>query len=453
MEQKRKKKAVVLAGGGARGAYHVGVWKALKELNYEYSIVTGTSVGAVNGACMVIGDLELCEHMWNHIDTAQILDFTPEGDIATLEGQRMAIGDFVEQALKKKSFDQAPLKQLLTETLDVERIYDSDVDFGLVTITYPKLQPKLLYKKDIPKEHFIDFLMATSACFPAMRPYQIGDETYIDGGYYDNMPVQMAVDAGAEEIVAVNLKAVGVNREVKAGSNVKITVIEPLDDLGFILLFDGDFSKVNIRRGYYDAMKTFGIYDGWLYTFEKNTFRSQEVPFRQFLDRARKTIVPEGILEKLLEESLALRIQKKMERETTSAVAEHSTLYPAAEIAGKLFAVPPLEVYSGEGFNEILKEKISGVERLSEQETGLNPIEALKKLGDDKRIAKTMMERLKPLLQGVQADISERDWLMNTMEEDSEPPTVENGMISAAAQLLLEPLIAALYCIHFGLVE
>ena len=43
-------KALVLSGGGAKGSYQLGVWKALRELNIKFDIITGTSVGALNGA-------------------------------------------------------------------------------------------------------------------------------------------------------------------------------------------------------------------------------------------------------------------------------------------------------------------------------------------------------------------------------------------------------------------
>lgn len=47
------KTAIVLAGGGSRGAYQIGVWKALREMGIDYQLVTGTSVGALNGVLMV----------------------------------------------------------------------------------------------------------------------------------------------------------------------------------------------------------------------------------------------------------------------------------------------------------------------------------------------------------------------------------------------------------------
>ena len=43
-------RAVVLSGGGSKGAYEIGVWKALRKLHISYDIVTGTSVGALNAA-------------------------------------------------------------------------------------------------------------------------------------------------------------------------------------------------------------------------------------------------------------------------------------------------------------------------------------------------------------------------------------------------------------------
>lgn len=46
---------LVLAGGGVRGAYQIGVWKALKELKIKVSAVSGVSIGAVNGALFVQG--------------------------------------------------------------------------------------------------------------------------------------------------------------------------------------------------------------------------------------------------------------------------------------------------------------------------------------------------------------------------------------------------------------
>ena len=62
---KNGKRGIVLSGGGTKGAYEIGVWRALKELSVDYQIVTGTSIGSSNGAMMAIGDYDKAEQVWH----------------------------------------------------------------------------------------------------------------------------------------------------------------------------------------------------------------------------------------------------------------------------------------------------------------------------------------------------------------------------------------------------
>ena len=64
---------LVLAGGGVRGAYQIGVWKALKELKIKVSAVSGVSIGAVNGALFVQGSKTKAERLWNKIAIGDIV--------------------------------------------------------------------------------------------------------------------------------------------------------------------------------------------------------------------------------------------------------------------------------------------------------------------------------------------------------------------------------------------
>ena len=59
--------AIALEGGGARGSYQVGAWRALQEAGIRYNAVSGTSVGALNGAMMAMGDLTGAEKLWRDI--------------------------------------------------------------------------------------------------------------------------------------------------------------------------------------------------------------------------------------------------------------------------------------------------------------------------------------------------------------------------------------------------
>ena len=70
------KRAVVLSGGGTKGAYELGVWRALRELSVDFQIVTGTSIGSINGAMMAAGDFEKCESMWHEMTMGDLMSET-----------------------------------------------------------------------------------------------------------------------------------------------------------------------------------------------------------------------------------------------------------------------------------------------------------------------------------------------------------------------------------------
>ena len=61
-------KAIVLSGGGSKGSYQIGAWKALKKLKIKYDIVTGTSVGALNGALLVQNSYYKAVKLWKNIN-------------------------------------------------------------------------------------------------------------------------------------------------------------------------------------------------------------------------------------------------------------------------------------------------------------------------------------------------------------------------------------------------
>ena len=70
--------AIALEGGGAKGAYEAGVWKALDEAGVKYNAVAGTSVGALNGAMMASRDLSTALHLWENVKFSQVFDADDE---------------------------------------------------------------------------------------------------------------------------------------------------------------------------------------------------------------------------------------------------------------------------------------------------------------------------------------------------------------------------------------
>ena len=107
--QKRRadmgKKAVVLGGGGSRGSYQVGVWKALRELDFDYKIVTGTSVGALNGALMVQNDYELAQKMWQKLKTRDVMDVAVTDKIEGRKDLTSKVSAFISEIVKNGGAD------------------------------------------------------------------------------------------------------------------------------------------------------------------------------------------------------------------------------------------------------------------------------------------------------------------------------------------------------------
>lgn len=251
------KTAIVFGGGGAKGAYQIGAVKALLKLKIKYDIITGCSVGSINGAIVAQGDFDLGFKLWKTLSTDKILD---------LKEEETEIN--IKDAFENSGYDYTNLKNLLLKYIDEDKLRKSNIDYGLVTVKYPEMTPLYIFKEDMEKGKIVDYILGSSAFFPAMKPHKIGDNLYIDGGFSDNLPINMAIKKGADKIIAIDLKAVGMIKKPK-GKDVKITRISSYYDLGKILDFNKDQAKKNMKLGYNDTLKTFGKLDGFKFTFQK----------------------------------------------------------------------------------------------------------------------------------------------------------------------------------------
>ena len=270
-----KKTALVLSGGGSRGAYQIGVWEALSELDVTIDMVFGTSVGSINGAMVVQGDLELSRKLWQQMETDMIFDIETTG-LPSEDAWAYA-----KEIVLRGGAGTSGLGRLLREYIDEDRVRNAAADYGLVTVEFPSLEGHFLYKSDIPYGRLADYILASASCFPAAQKYVIGDREFIDGGYRDNLPVEMALDRGATSIIAVDLHAAGIVRHsaVRKAKEVPdgFHMIESPLDLGNFLIFDKLNTGRIMRLGYLDTMREFGVYEGERYTFRKNTFSSHDL--------------------------------------------------------------------------------------------------------------------------------------------------------------------------------
>lgn len=153
---------------------------------------------------------------------------------------------------------------------DLEKIYASDMDFGLVTYSIKDHKPLEILKKDIKKEEFIQYLLA-SACFPIYRAQKIGENVFLDGGLYDNLPINMMIKANYKRFIVIDSSAIGMRRGL-ISKDVYIKFIRPSESLGGIFEFDKERIRKNILLGYLDTLKAFSKLQGHRYYFKTDDF-------------------------------------------------------------------------------------------------------------------------------------------------------------------------------------
>jgi len=353
------KKALVLGGGGAKGSYQMGVWKALREIDEtDFDIVAGTSIGALNGALIVQNDFDAATEIWDTIEYKKVFGDKRKEEISTINSTLDMVRFAINDAVMEGSLDSAPLENLVKEAVDEEKIRGAKSRLGIVAVELPILRPITPMIDEIPKGDLYKYLMASSACFPVFSPYEINGVKYIDGGYYDNVPINFAIEKGAESIIAVDLDGVGLIKEPKDTDNVSITRIYSRWDLGAVFDFDQNLFLRNRRLGYLETMKAFGEKEGCYYTFSRGETNKN----RRFLSKG---------LEKM-RKNIQTRMRRPVTRTITAVERDgvldilsrtDSGVYPSewiglvAEITAMVYGISPEREYSFSEFNKELLER------------------------------------------------------------------------------------------------
>lgn len=253
-------RGLVLAGGGARGSYQVGVWRALMELDWHPQIITGTSVGSLNGAMFALDLYETARDMWLSIRSQDVMELPRE------EAGLSELHQFLHEVVRDGGMDVSPLEEIVDRVLDEEVLRSGPVQLGLVTVEQKGLKPRELTLAEIPEGKVKDYLLASTACFPALRARSIDGIKYLDGGYGDNMPTALAARMGAEELVCVDLEGVGITRPNRTG--LPTVLVRSHWDLGDILHFDPEVAQRNMALGYFDTLRAFGRIRGCAYAVD-----------------------------------------------------------------------------------------------------------------------------------------------------------------------------------------
>jgi len=259
---------LVLEGGGARGAYQIGAWKALRELGIEYKGVAGTSVGALNGAMICQDDFDKAYEIWHDISFDKIFKIDDEMIFKIKESEVFPENFFhliktVRELFRERGLDVTPLRQLLNQFICEDKIRSCGKDFGIVTVALTDFKPVELYIEDIPRGMVVDYLMA-SANLPFFKIDKIDGKLFIDGGFFDNLPIKLLTAKGYKDIIAIRLYGIGRTRKINK-KRLNLITINPSEDLGGTLDFSPERARRNVKLGYYDTLSIFKNYSGSYY--------------------------------------------------------------------------------------------------------------------------------------------------------------------------------------------
>lgn len=277
---------LALGGGGAKGSYEIGVWKALNELEIPISFVTGTSIGALNGAIIIQNNFELACKVWTEASLATVVKLgTRFLSSKTGKEKFFAYLDTFAKALTDGGLDTTPLRELLQNNINEDMIRKSEIGYGIVTFSLTDMKPVELYKEEIPEGKLIDYIIA-SAGLPVFKREAINDCSYIDGGFCDIIPVSLLLNKNIKNIIAVDISGPGILKKVET-SGVNIVNIKNSRPTGGILDFNTEKAIDNMEMGYNDTLKKFGKLKG------KNYYVLPNLHFYSIKDKYLRTMTPE----------------------------------------------------------------------------------------------------------------------------------------------------------------
>ena len=278
----RKRVAVVLSGGGAKGMAHIGVLKVLERAGIPVDIVTGTSMGSIIGGLYAIGyNANALDSLVRVQDWGYVISDREDLSNQSLSDRRKQNTYFINTNLGKKDKNAGGIikgKNLAELFQQLCVGYTDSIDFTRdLPIPFACVATNIIDNSeyDFHSGHLPQAMRASMAIPAAFSPVRIGDMVLVDGGLRNNFPADIARQMGADIIIGVTVQGppkvaenlggtmsiisqiVDVNCKNKYDENLAITDLHfPVDTKGFnAASFTPAAIDTLIRRGEEEAMR------------------------------------------------------------------------------------------------------------------------------------------------------------------------------------------------------
>ena len=179
--------AIAFSGGGSRGAYQIGVWRALNKYNIKADIVTGTSTGAITASLYTFGGYREAFKVYQNLSIKNVFDKDHLGI----------------------RLEPINLKQLIINNIPLDKVKESPIDLGIVITSVPDFKEINVLKKDMNNENYSDYIIASCSIPVIFKNASIDGKKYIDGGARKPVPYELAKKMGADKVIIVNTSLFG----------------------------------------------------------------------------------------------------------------------------------------------------------------------------------------------------------------------------------------------------
>lgn len=243
MKKKRPRIGLVLAGGGAKGSYQVGVWKAICEYGLDKKIdcIAANSIGSLNTLMFMQYSPDECIDIWRNIDNKVV----------------MSKSSLLTKIKTKSLFSRDGVRKLLEEKIDASiyqnlkmPIYITTTDVDTGKACYFKLNGK-------SKDEIFDIVLASSAIPGVFENVNIAGGRFMDGLAANNVPTKPLLNLDCEMLFVIPLNGQYKVTEKELSYNIPIISFDsPYTPFGFkggTLTFKEEFSLLRIDHGYHVA--------------------------------------------------------------------------------------------------------------------------------------------------------------------------------------------------------
>lgn len=256
---------LVLAGGGGKGAYELGVWKALDELKLTkyITVFSGTSIGAFNSVLFAMNDMKKADELWEEVTMDKLVpisksELIKRGIGLYIGGKNLQLAKkFLNYKLEHGAIANDGAIEVVEKYLDFNKIKENNKICYAACTKLSDFSAKYFKINDFDEETGKKIVLASASLPLIYDCTEVLGEKYIDGGIADNLPIQPVYGENCNIIIVVLLsKEAQVDRTLYPNSKLIVISPENLDEntITGILNLNTDAKRIRIIEGYNDTI-------------------------------------------------------------------------------------------------------------------------------------------------------------------------------------------------------